>query len=807
MQEQTATIPVQNQETSEYLRRVWRRGTAKSGGNSPNGAPDAQQWKPAQPQKKQPTTGKPVPPAAVKGFADDLFAELDLAQNFDVNPVAGATAPPRPTTGPKTPKTPPRSKAETVAKSRDRLRNEEDMYAKEMSRQLAAPIARKINKQVNKSRQRAAGDPALLSKIDASANEILKPSPKQKKDRVAKAVSIDKLNQDLDDKLGDPLGYLEKAGVGTRTAAKALDATLLPDSGGDDIASAAGQIAASSAGAALGLLQAFKSFNAYSKTDGAAADQNLSEGLKALGDTATHLVNVTRGALNAVNAADPTGGQLTEAVPVLGAVAVVPTLLEEINDLRSAATRLAKQQKVYDTIKDDENQAALAATLKSMMAIDKEAIGKGVANVMLDFTKVAGHAVNAGGVSAPIGTGMVVGAGVLKKALAAAGTVEDFVDAHHANEARKKLDGQKAGADTAAQQEDVAGKLIKRDPRLAAQNVIEQALVEARQGGGPAVSVLKSFGIEVSQIQQCAQDGADDRVVAANIREMRQKMLDKLHKEDETAPTPTQKWEEYKEKIKAYFDGNKKEDIGDYAEAKNLIGKITGEDRLFKERGAGWELKMRLKTSDAEAKKKELYDQVQILLDEGGFGPDAEVDGKNVEATLRQAAEKLKPRGEKATGGTAAQQPQAQNQNPQGESKAQRHPKEAQNHRRILWLGARLRKQPAEVTGRLTLLLKSAIDLHRMGAGEPAKFDEAAAQLDALELGLDEAEAKSNAWAAAVCGIADGLNELIDQGDEEIAGKARAILGELSQLPANGDYAEILAKVQALQSAASPQQQ
>ena len=66
-------------------------------------------------------------------------------------------------------------------------------------------------------------------------------------------------------------------------------------------------------------------------------------------------------------------------------------------------------------------------------------MGKGIARVTLDFTKIAGHGVSAGGITGPIGVALVAVGSAGKLVLSGIDTAEGLVDANKANERRKKL--------------------------------------------------------------------------------------------------------------------------------------------------------------------------------------------------------------------------------------------------------------------------------------------------------------------------------------------------------------------------------
>jgi hypothetical protein len=387
-------------------------------------------------------------------------------------------------------------------------------------------------------------------------------------------------------------------------------------------------------------------------------------------------------------------------------------------------TRLAKQEKVHlkleKQIKDgDDTQLTLEALVSSFIARDGGNVAKGIAKITLDFTKIAGHGVTAGGITGPIGVALVAIGSAGKLVISGATKIEELVDANRARLRRKKLqptlkaqDGWKAirkqkpdapqnvelgaaldllakvergtpahtaalervakaaeGVKTvnanapevvayakqliqqAAQEKDSwegadeedenegeaatedpnqrnARKLIRRDPQMAAQMLIDQAMREGGPGG-PAFRVLKSFGIKETQVFGGA-DG-DDRL--ANIREIRQKVLHKMGASDETAQTMSQTLRGAKDTVTGYLAmPSKMDEMEDYAKAKDML--VHG---ARKKRGPGWRLKMNLLTDDIEEKKETLLLQVDHLLKEG------DID----ERLAADARELLRPRKEK----------------------------------------------------------------------------------------------------------------------------------------------------------------
>ncbi|MEO8525390.1 MAG: hypothetical protein ABI460_11775, partial [Caldimonas sp.] len=522
--------------------------------------------------------------------------------------------------------------------------------------------------------------------------------------RIDIAQALEKGDKEIKKFGNKPLGVLGALGKADTSIAKEVGKTLSDTNQGDDIFSASGGVATSTAGVASSLVDAGRAFRLYRKTHGAEKTVHLNETKAALGGAFGNLVNLTRSSL--VVAEHSGALEAGSAVPLLGIIAAVPTLMAEINDLRSAMTRLAKQQSVYFAIEkqiEDGNtsQETLFTVVSSFIATDTEAIAKGLTRVTLDFTKIAGHGVTAGAITAPIGVALVAVAAAGKLALSGFEKVEDLVAANRANDRRKKLQptlkasddwkglakqrpesksaaamnqalatlarvrkgtpehakalddlctaadevrkanektpklvefaeqlidkarkeqadwadtgnnttstnntnsanntddddninttiatstqpkpnnnnnnnnssnsnaqGQQGGAQDAHQRN--ARKLMKQDPQVAAQALLNQALSEGRPGG-PAFKVLKSFGIKATQLYSA--DEGDDKI--ANMREMRQKVLFKLGADDATAQTMTQSLVGAKDTAKDYLSMRVKHaELADYMKAKDKL--------------------------------------------------------------------------------------------------------------------------------------------------------------------------------------------------------------------------------------------
>ena len=631
--------------------------------------------------------------------------------------------------------------ATAVASAQQRLAEEEEAFRRRKTVRKAEKIkvsasqqekekkeqeAKEAKKALKAKAKEEAGDKGGLLDIFSFAKKDGKDdkAAKEEQNRIDLALANKKADDEIKKFVGTPLKAGKLAGTAEKGLATGIGKALDAGNAGDDIASAAGSIATSTAGVATSLMDAYRAFSLYSKTSGAERTVHLKKAMEALGGAFGNLVNLTKGSLNVAEHAGAL--EAGSAVPILGIVAAIPTLLKEINDLRSAMTRLIKQEKVHSALEKqikagDTSQTTLYTMVTAFMARDGESVGKGIARVTLDFTKIAGHGVSAGGITGPIGVALVAVGAAGKLVISGVNTAEGYVDANKANDRRKKLqptlnaardwkdlrkakpdakentelttalqalakaqrgtkehaealdqvaacaeaakkanagskqvvefatllatqakqekESWKGGEDDEDEQEQADGaqdphqrnaqKLIKRDPQVAAQALLDQAQREGPPGG-PAFKVLKSFGIKASQVYGAEQ--GDDRI--ASNREMRQKVLFKLGADDETAQTLTQTLGGAKEGVKDYFSmRTKHKELSDYMEAKNLL-QHGGEQK----RGKGWRLKMDILTDDVEEKKEALLGQVDYLL-----------ENKDIDAALAQQVRTLlRPRPEKA---------------------------------------------------------------------------------------------------------------------------------------------------------------
>lgn len=627
-----------------------------------------------------------------------------------------------------------------VAAALQRLAEEEAAFEKHKTKRKADKImASESNKAKPKEDKPKEDKPSLGDKVRDKLS-FGKKKDKDTQDANPTKDPVDRIDQALDNKKADD--ELKKvdpvfkgagaAGVLDAALAKGVGATLDAGNQGDDIASAAGLLTASTAALASSMNDGWRAYKLWSKTEGAARAQHAEEMSQALGAFAGNLLNM--GKASATVAKHANAAEAASAVPILGIVAAVPELIVELNQLRTAVERLARQEKIHAQFEKaiqggDTSQATLYTVVSSFIEQDAEAIGKGIARVALDATKIAGHGVTLGGITGPIGVALVGIGSAGKLVISAADGAKDLVDAHGANHRRKKLQptlhalrdlkdlvkgkpsdpaaqaliaalealaqvekgtpahaaaldkltasaeafknahrhsteavayadtlaGQAAQekaswaaggdadqADPLAQkkggtlspleaQHRDARKLMGKDPRLAAQTLLDQALREGGPGG-PAFAVLKTFGIEESQVYGGAKDG--DERLALN-REMRQKILFELASDDETAKTLTQAMGEAKDSVKGYFSVRSKHaELADYMEAKNLL-QVKGKSK----RGKVWHIKMDLLTDDIEEKKETLLGYVEHLVAEDDIDP----------ALAAQVRQLLAPRKDKAS--------------------------------------------------------------------------------------------------------------------------------------------------------------
>jgi len=549
----------------------------------------------------------------------------------------------------------PKSPVEAKAAAEARLKKEEEDFDDKKAEKHTGEKIKKIEKAIAKQEKEQASDKATelaknktlenISDIGKQALELdfLDGTPKVEKKEEKKEKSAIEEQQALEkemkslDKLNGLLsaaGDVGKADMGvSKTVAKNLSSASAASSA--DIAADSGNVLSSGTALGTNLANAFTSFQAYFNTkDPAVESQCLDAGIRALGAAATSLLNLAKGALQIADQCGAT--EVAGAVPILGLVAVLPTLLEEIYDLQDAARRVKKQRKICQQVKDNP---ALKTTLEGLMDRDMQEISKGMARICLDCTKIAGHAVTLAGPAAAAGPALNGIAIVGKVLVKAGGTTKDFYDAHKANKSDKKLEKLEKEGGSAEDKDHQASKVIQTRPQLAAQILIDQAVLEIQAGvtKGPASKALMSFGIEEDQIKCGVGEGEDQTV---NIRNMRQLMLLKLNAEDKQGDTLMQKMD----KVEDYLSfGVKHEELKKYNKAKDLIGSVYGgkDDRgrlnlFFKN----------IKTDDVEEKKKTLLAVVEKLLKED-TSLDPQIKEKlqdpEVREKLNKAKDKLQP--------------------------------------------------------------------------------------------------------------------------------------------------------------------
>ncbi len=393
-----------------------------------------------------------------------------------------------------------RSPSTSVAEAQQRLLEEEEAFSRRKTMKKSEKI--KVSSSQQEAMQKAQdakdekaarkaqekeerGDRGLLDYLSSfggkKEDKDVIAEEKKVQNRIDMAQALEKTDKEIQKFANKPMGVLSALGKGDTNIAKEAGKTMSDANQGDDIASAAGGVATSTAGVASSLVDAGRAFLLYKKTHGAEKTVHLNECKAALGGAFGNLVNLTRSSL--VVAEHSGALEAGSAVPLLGIVAAVPTLMAEINDLRSAITRLAKQQTVYFAIQKqiedgDTSQQTLFTLTASFIATDTESIGKGIARVTLDFTKIAGHGVTAGGITGPIGVALVAVASAGKLAISGFEKVEGLVAANRANDRRKKLQPTLRATDDWK-------KLAKEKPEgksAAAMNEALAALAKAQKG-------------------------------------------------------------------------------------------------------------------------------------------------------------------------------------------------------------------------------------------------------------------------------------------------------------------------------------
>lgn len=442
----------------------------------------------------------------------------------------------------------------------------------------------------------------------------------KKKAKPDKPEKSDLEKADQVEAIGDPVGRAAAVGAtltkGMNIAGKAvtvpLNQVLDSTNTGDNIAASAIGIAAALGEIGQLLAEASTELAKYVKTDGAKATEHRNNASTALLKCVGSLTVLTKHTLGVVEGSGAM--EAGAAVPILGIVLCLPALVMEINRLRSAITREARQRAIHAKLKQarengtlEPSQQALDVALKSFIAADSEVIVKGITKVCLDFTKIAGHGVTLGGITAPVGIALTVGATVGKLVISGVDKAEDAWAAHQANEA-------------SAEKGNKPEQEIQNDPQLAAQIVLDRALAE--DPGGPGSLILKSFGVKEKQLEAVRKDPHGEASTVA-IRDMRQKVLSKLVKPDKAPKTTYRTLKGGVDGVKDVLspDEQKKrlKEEAKYREAKDLL-KVGGKDG----RGKEWNLgRFFPKEASAVEEKK------RILL--AAFNQRVEQEGKRIE--------------------------------------------------------------------------------------------------------------------------------------------------------------------------------
>lgn len=557
-------------------------------GPSVKGKPPSQTQPAEVTQPEQPALIR-FKPEQLKMVSSAIGKELADAENFDLDDVSDSEIQ-QIGKASKSLATQPTSAAESAAIARQRLVDEEERFAQDKHDVKVAKAFKKLElpNQVKEE------------KVELSTGEKLaqffKSSPKKEKNEkseITKNREKEEAGKTLDKYLELGLDAAKYGGSGSKVLTKGITTAVGGDKGAGDIVSSAFAVAASLSNIGSDLLTAYRAVNLYFKVEDEKKSECRSVAMAALGSFVGDLVVLTK---NTLNVAESSGAlEAGSAVPILGIVAALPSLVMEANKLRAAINREHKQRKILDSLRKarkegklDASQDAVETALCGFIDTDNAVIAKGIAKVCLDFTKVAGHGVTLGGVTAPVGTALVVGAAGGKLLVWAASKGAGMVAAHQANEGRKSGD---------------ADKEISNDPQLSAQLVLDQAL---RDGpGSAAYLILKSFGVKPEWLDEVSKD-LDSEKSAIAMRNIRQKVLFKQDNKDKKPETAYRSVKGGLDSGLAFLTPEaRQEEIKKYRKAKNLLN-VGGKHG----RGKGWDAKLAL-TEDLE----DVEEQKKVLLE------------------------------------------------------------------------------------------------------------------------------------------------------------------------------------------------
>jgi hypothetical protein len=390
----------------------------------------------------------------------------------------------------------------------------------------------------------------------------------------------------------------------------------------DDIGSASGQIATCTVSLAEDLAKAVAAFSDLDKVSEDEKDQRVKEGIEALAHIFGDLLGMGKGAVNVANAAEQSHlSGAAQAVPGLGLAIAVPVALEDAYDLITTGLRWLDQRQLHRAIKQDlntENDPRLEVTdnaLKTLMHNDQRNMQRGLGKVAMDLFNIAGNITSIATAASLFG----IGAGVIVSMAGTAGKLliqadekgEQLLDAHHANEARKDLD---KIDDKDSQEATKQGlKLLKHDPRVAAQVLIDFACEDARKEGLddearanlPTSKILKYFDVK-ADLGATGEDSRDETAVKQDIL---RKMLAQLNVADETPETLTQQIKGYGEKVKNYVPKGKAQTVGNLATVKNILGYDDEEDR-----GGGYNVRKVLFATDVNQERDDLLKVAEVAM-------------------------------------------------------------------------------------------------------------------------------------------------------------------------------------------------
>ena len=205
--------------------------------------------------------------------------------------------------------------ATSVAGAQQRLAEEEEAFRLRKTVKKAEKIKVSASQQEQAKREQEAkeakkaqkakakeeaGDKGLLGFLSFDRKKDGKDdaAAKEEKNRIDLALANKKADDAIRKYAGTPLKVGGLAGTAEKGLATGIGKVLDAGNTGDDIASAAGAIATSTAGVATSLMNTFREFKLYANTSGAERTVHLKKAMEALGGAVGNLVNLTKGSLN-----------------------------------------------------------------------------------------------------------------------------------------------------------------------------------------------------------------------------------------------------------------------------------------------------------------------------------------------------------------------------------------------------------------------------------------------------------------------------------------------------------------------------